>query len=269
MKLRLGSWLTALALAVAGLSLAAGPATAAGGYCTASGVNVVVDFGALGGGVQKGCGSGSVASDAFQSAGFPLTTLHTGGMNGFVCTVSGKPGAGQGGCSGAGGDGYWALFVANSSGGWTYANLGPYSQPVSSGQSVAFAWQAPGSSQRAPATTPASAIAKPTPTPTKTHVAPKPTMQPTPSPSASLAAAAKPSASPTAKHHKHPHATVTQTPNAMPTASATPAESMGSVAATTHPAKSNSGLPWWIPVGVVVVLVVGAGGAWWRKRARG
>lgn len=264
--------LIALAFAVAGPALVVGPATAAAsGYCTGTGVNVAIDFGALGGGVEKGCGGGSVAADAIQSAGFTLGYIQTGGMSGFVCTVSGKPGPSQGGCTGANGNGYWALFIASPGGSWAYANLGANSQPVNNGQTVSFAWQAPGSGQRDPGTAPAARIA-----PKPTHTA---TPRATPSGSASAAAAGTPAKTPTTAATTKPSAspraasTPTSTPSASPTASpstwssAAPAPS--ATADVTTPSSASGGLPWWIPVGVVAVLLLGAGTTWLRKRAGG
>lgn len=271
-------WLAAVMLAVAGPLLLGGPATAAsGGYCSGSGVNVAVDFGGLVGGVQvqRGCGTGSVAAAAVQSAGFPLGYIHTGGMNGFVCTVSGKPAPSQGGCTGANGNGYWALFVASPGGRWTYANLGANSQPVSNGQSVAFAWQAPGSGQRDPATAPAARIAPPS------------TVTPHPKPASGAAAAP----SVPATHAKAPPVAASTTSSVLPRAKSTPsalrsarppvtptaspstwssaAPAPSATSDVTTPSASRGGLPWWIPVGVVAALVVGAGATWWRKRAGG
>ncbi|GAC1575052.1 MAG: hypothetical protein NVS3B18_08720 [Candidatus Dormibacteria bacterium] len=261
-----------MALAVAGPTLRRGPATAAaGGYCSASGVNVAIDFGALGGGVQKGCGTGSVAAAAIQSAGFPLGYIQTGGMSGFVCTVSGKPAPSQGGCTGANGNGYWALFIASPGGQWSYANLGANSQPVNSGQTVSFAWQAPGGGQRDPGTAPAA------------RIAPEPTFRPTPKPkpplpssaAAAVTAAKTPSAASTPRSSAAPRAVSTAhpAPSASPTASpstwssAAPAPSAN--VDVTAPSSGRGGLPWWIPIGVVAALLLGSGATWWRKRAGG
>lgn len=273
MKFRLSSWITALALAVAGISFTAGPATAASaGYCADSGVNVVVDFGAIGGGVQKGCGSGSVATSAFNSAGFKFHYSSQPGMTGFVCTIAyqntGNYQPADQQCSGANGQGYWALFVASPGGSWSYANSGADSQTVSNGQTVAFAWQSPhdasGGGHRNPATSPAAAIKKPTPTPT--HAVAHPGKTSTAQPSRGASPSATPSA-PGQKHKHHKAVAATPTPSATATAAATPSEAASPISPMAQPAKSTSGLPWWIPVGAVVLLVIGAGYAWWRKRA--
>ena len=272
MRSRLSIWLTAFALAVAGVNFTAGTATAAGGYCTGSGVNVVVDFGALPGGVQKGCGSGPYAINAFQSAGFVLSR-DPAMANYFVCTINTKPTNRE--CAGTGTQGYWALFVASPHGAWVYASCGADCEPASNGETVAFAWQTPGNmaggGHRNPAATPASGAApvpKPTSTPTR-----KPT---TPSAATGIAAGVKAAKSPTAKATARSSGTAKPKKSAGPTPSATASPSTWSSAApapsTSAPVSSSSsggGLPWWIPVGVVALLVVGAGGAWWRKRAGG
>ncbi|MGN6161469.1 MAG: hypothetical protein ACTHOG_07145 [Marmoricola sp.] len=262
--------LVAVALAAAGLTLVVGPATAAGAaYCSGSGVNVLVDSGALGAGVVKGCGQGTVAHPVFDSAGYTLTEIHTGGMSGFVCTVriGGKDWPSDGHCTGANGDGYWALFVASPGKPWVYASLGADSQSVSNGQTVAFAWQAPGGGTRKPSVAPATPAARPS---VRTQAA---------VPHRPSAPIAKPAGPPAAASPTHAATTLAKPttsakPTAHPTASATEAPSTWSMTApatvsTAKPGSSGGGLPWWIPVGIGVLLVLGAAGTWWRKRVGG
>lgn len=265
MTVRLPRWLIAFALAIAGTTFVVAPATAvSSGYCTGPGVNVVVDSGALGAGIRKGCGQGSLAHAAFDSAGFPLGEISTGGMNGFVCTVSinGTPYPMDRHCTGMNGQGYWALFVASPGGSWTYANVGADSLSVSDGQTVSFAWQAPGSGQRDPGTAPAPRVRPPAPKPTPTSVRK--------SISSSSSASPRPAASPSAKTSASPSpspqaTTGTSTPTPSPSSPA-----YASNLTITHPAtKPSSGLPWWIPTGVVLILALGAAGTWWRKRTGG
>jgi hypothetical protein len=257
-------WLIAFALSVAGFTFVVAPATAASaGYCTGSGVNVLVDSGALGAGVVKGCGQGTVAHPVFDSAGFALSEIHTGGMSGFVCTVTigGQQWPSDGHCTGANGDGYWGLFIASPGKPWVYASLGADSLPVSNGQTVAFAWQAPGGGTRKPAAVPATAA------PTST-VRTTPTVTPTKSAATSTAT---PSSTPT------PRASATGSVTADPTTHATPvATATASTWSLTAPSPSStaktgssSGLPWWIPVGVGSILVGVAVATWWRKRVGG
>ena len=94
MRRRLASLLTVVLVgAVAATNGATGPASAAGGYCAkGSGVTVVVDDGALGGGTSIGCdpqGANTAGSTVVPRAGFPLTYVQK--QPGFVCRVSGAP----------------------------------------------------------------------------------------------------------------------------------------------------------------------------------
>ena len=88
---RLAGLVAAALAAAAGLvGVSAGPAAAA--LCSGSGVNVVVDFGSLGAGVQKGCdtrGANRSADKVFPAAGFPLTYAQR--EPGFVCRVKNTP----------------------------------------------------------------------------------------------------------------------------------------------------------------------------------
>lgn len=268
-----------LALVVAGLGFVPAPATAAGGYCTGAGVDVVIDYGALGGGAIKGCGQGSTAYAAIESAGFSLTTNARMGGD-FVCTVDGKPADGQ--CTGT--NSYWALFIAEPGKGWVYASMGATSQPVSSGQTVSFTWQS-SNSRRAPSVSPAAPASKPKTTSaatpatktkaktatsaTKKHKAAAVPSASAVAPSATASPLAEATASPstgaagTTSKISHPK-------KARPTDVATRAASAysGSVQAVAHKQDSPGGLPWWAPVGVVALLgAVGVAFAWRRSRA--
>ena len=90
---------TVLLGAVAGTG-APVPASAADGYCDrGTGVTVVVDTGALGGGTTVGCdpaGAGTAGSTVVPRAGFPLT--YVARQPGFVCRVSGLPDASRETC---------------------------------------------------------------------------------------------------------------------------------------------------------------------------
>lgn len=122
--------------ALTGCGTVAAPKTAANtdSFCTGTGVNVVVDFGAMGG-VKKGCGQGKTALAAFQSAGFTMGTKSSS-YGPFVCTVNALPADKK--CDGK--PSYWGLYVGKGTG-WGYASLGVSTQPVSDGQTVALAWQ--------------------------------------------------------------------------------------------------------------------------------
>ena len=158
-----------LATAAAGLGFVAGtsaPADAAA--CSgASGVTVVVDHGALGGGVDQVCnpsGGGNAASSNFTGAGFALTYVQS--QPGFVCRINGQP-ASAACVNTPPTNAYWGLFWSDGkSGSWSYASMGAGSLTIPDGGYVAFAWQT--GSQNPPNVTPTPHASTPTPAPTPT-----------------------------------------------------------------------------------------------------
>jgi hypothetical protein len=184
-------------------------AVAASGPCSGAGVTVVVDFGALGGGIQQRCATGGgsrTAYDAFRAAGVSLTEVQR--FPGAICQVEDRP---QTQCQTMPpADAYWGLFSSQGSG-WTFSSRGVTSLRVSSGDTVAFAWQASRSVRRP-------------------GIAPAP------------AAAAQPSSSPTAAKTRHHGTTGASRPPASSVPSATPSASSASSASVTaspHPARSR------------------------------
>ncbi|MCD6640815.1 MAG: hypothetical protein LT071_12980 [Nocardioides sp.] len=165
----------ALALVLVGVGSVPAPASAA--YCSGSGVHVVVDFGALGGGVRTGCYSTSAstyADDAFQGAGFALSW--STGYPGVVCRVEGVPESEP--CTDMPpGNAYWGLFEAHG-GGWQYSQRAVTGVRLDPGDSVAFAWQDGGNTD-APSTAPGPATQTSSPTPQPTA---SPTKTPTKAP---------------------------------------------------------------------------------------
>ena len=204
--------LLALVLGVGVTTLGPGgtPSYAAGSYCKGRGVNVVVDFGELGGGIRRGCdpsGANRPASSVFPRAGFPLTPVQR--QPGFVCRVSGKP-ASDPCVNTPPPDAYWSLWKSDGkSGRWTYASTGAGSLKVPNGGFVAFSWQG-SQSRRPPGTAPVNRQStQPTPQPS-----PDPTPRPTPKPTP------KPSPRPTPKATAQPTQQETQQPSANPGPSA-------------------------------------------------
>lgn len=276
-------------LAVVGAGILPAPAVAAGYCTTGSGVSVVVDFGALGGGIQKGCDdSGNRnAARAFTNTGHPLTYAQR--QPGFVCRVNGVPETDP--CVNTSpSDAYWGLYWSDGTSGWKYSSLGVGSLDVPAGATVAFSWQdggtadPPGTSPSAPPAPAASQSASPTPirTPTaKTSV--RPTTKPaataavksTTGPTGPAAATTAPTtSSASASASATPSATGTPSPGAV---SATPATtpSTDGPAAVSEPrsqdltpaaADGGGGLPWWVPVLVLLALAAGGGAAWWSRR---
>ncbi|UDY24533.1 hypothetical protein [Nocardioides sp. Kera G14] len=283
---RLSGLMAAVVLvASAAIGLSSPPASAA--YCTSSGVGVVVEFGDLGGGVSTGCGSGAKASKAFTSAGVTLT--EDAQNPGFVCRVNGKPDSGDQ-CEAT--NAYWGLFVSKQGGAWTYASQGVYTQPVASGDSVAFVWQ--DSNSRTPPGTapqqPVVATSKPTPTATPSAKQSATSVKKPHSTVASKTASATPRATPTttASASSSTSASVSSSATTTPTstASVSSAPASAAVTATTDSpsatsstgdldatpasatASDSGGLPGWAGPAVIVVIIALAGGVTlWRKQS--
>jgi hypothetical protein len=259
---------TAAAFVLTGASvLLAAPADGA----SCAGVTTVVDFGALGGGVQERCvddGADRPAWEVFDEAGFPLTPVQQ--FPDAVCRVSGKP-VDNPCVRMPPANAYWGLFSSTGKG-WVYATQGPNSLTVPAGGTLGFAWQNT-AAQRAPGAAPASPSPIATKQPTKhpTRKAAGPAAGATGTPSATASAA--PSASATATGSATASATPsTSPPSASPSMSGAATVSEPEVSATAADAGSaeSGGLAWWVPVVVLLALAGGAGGAWWtRRRASG
>lgn len=277
---RLG-WPFAGLLLLAGLVAApAAPALAGGGYCTAGGVSVAVDFHSLGGGVRQGCaasGGGSSAAANFGAAGFSLTRVDN--FDGAVCKVDGQPASAS--CHNMPpANAYWALFWSDGTSGWRYSSTSVDGLKVPNGGTVAFSWQDGGSTTPpgiAPARKQSSVVApKPAPRPSATakpvsrrSAAPVPSAA-APSARASAtagkAAIVRSGSSKVKPRHRAgagpstaPTAPTAPTPDS--TVSATPLAAAAAVESADQPGRSDSGgLPQWIP-GLAVVLLGLAGGA--------
>ena len=257
-------------LAMAGAGLAPVPAVAAG-YCAGSGVSVVVDFGGLGGGIQKGCDSSGNhnAAKAFTNTGHPLTYAQR--QPGFVCRVNGVPQSDP--CVNTSpADAYWGLFWSDGSG-WKYSSLGVGSLTVPAGATVAFSWQNGGTLDppgAAPAA-PAPASHSPSPTPTR-HPTKQPTKRPvagatsTAAASASTSADASAAASTSASGSATPSASATTSPSAEASSSGPAAVGEPTPLDPTTADSGGGGLAWWVPVLVLLALAGGGGAVWWTRR---
>ena len=131
---RLAGAVAATGLALAGLVVAAAPASAAACSGT-SGVTVVVD---TGGSVSTKCASGdpSSALKALASAGFSVTypQQYPGSV---VCRINGYPSSDP--CVRMPpGDAYWAFFHAKRGGSWVYSSNGVASYDPAPGTVVGF-----------------------------------------------------------------------------------------------------------------------------------
>lgn len=265
------------------------PAPASAAYCSTTGINVVVDYGSLGGGVRTGCfntGSRKTADAVFPAAGFPLEYVQN--FPGAVCRVTGVPSSA--GCVDMPPpDAYWGLFEAHG-GGWIYSTSGVGGVRLDPGDSVAFVWQ-DGGTRDDPAVQPGPhsfATAKPSPSPTKTptktataSTSTKTSTKPrataasaapstTAAPSASAAASARASATASASASAATPAAPATTTDASPGAGPTSAAAAGPLESRPVAHRDSGGLPWFVPAGVLVLLAGGAGGAtWWRRRTTG
>lgn len=262
----------ALALLVAGVGLAPAPASAAG-FCSDGGVSVVVDFGALGGGVRTSCDAtgNRNAAKAFTNTGHPLTYAQR--QPGFVCRVDGVPTSDP--CVNTSpADAYWGLYWSDGTSGWKYSTLGVGSLDVPAGGSVAFSWQDGGTADP-PGTGPASATsASPSsPGPSSTPSSrPSPTRKPKPAAGASTPAASvgTPSSSTPTTTPSGP-APPAGTPSSTATESTLAPEVAAADGATskTPAGPTEQGLPWWVPALVGVLLGGAAIATRSVRRARG
>ena len=252
----------------------------------AGGVSVVVDFKGLGGGVQSVCdadGGGQKAAGLFTGNGFELTYAQR--TPGFVCRVEAKP-ASDPCINTSPANAYWGLWWSDGkTGKWTYSTLGVASLTIPAGGSVALAWDGVDGSAT-PGVAPPKNAAGQTPTPTPT---PTPTQKPTPTPTPEPTRTPEPSPEPTAEPTPTSPGSEPPTPTPTPTASATPTptgaiseaptESASPDGTNTVPsegpddtevaaaAADDSGLPPWVPIGVIVLLF-GAAAAFVVRRRR-
>ncbi len=121
-------------------ALVAAPARAEGSFCSGQGVNLVIDFGELGGGVEQTCaenGGGKTAAQLFEDADHRLTPV--GEFPGAICKVDDKP-ADVGCAKMPPADAYWGLYVKKGNG-WDYAPKGADVLKTADGDYVGFAWQ--------------------------------------------------------------------------------------------------------------------------------
>jgi hypothetical protein len=123
---RCAAGLAALILASTGLT-AASPSPAQAAPCNGtSGVTVVVDFTALGGGVTVACAPGDPATGiaALQGGGFTVTGTKRWGLA-FVCRVNGVPTPAAEPCVNTPpATAYWSYWHAPAGGSWTYSTVG-------------------------------------------------------------------------------------------------------------------------------------------------
>ena len=275
-----------------GVVSVAGPASAAPCPGT-SGVTVVVEYGALGGGTDVSCAAegGRTAARLLKDTGHALTFLQR--FPAFVCRVDGLP-ADDPCVNTPPADAYWGLWWSDGeSGEWSYSSLAAGSLTVPAGGYVAMVWDGSAGDVRPQTGAPAHPTPTPAPTPTKK---PSPTQAPTPAPTQAPTQAPTPTATPTASAEPtsgpstQPTTRPSRTKKPRPSRSTSPSGETSAPDPTTEPpsdeqadqqtgaagpidgpvdpAEADSGgLPAWVaPVVVVVLLGAAAGVALARRR---
>jgi hypothetical protein len=202
-----------LAATLVALGLTAPASVAAGGRCApGTGVTVVVDYGALGGGVVIACvpdGGGKSAAEVVTDAGFDLAYVSS--QPGFVCRIDGRPGEADEDCGDTPpADAYWGLFWSDADPAtWAYSSEGAGSLDVPAGGSIGWRFQ-DGGDREDPGAPPTGKAKTPSPQPTKS---PQPagasdaaSPSPTPTPQASVPPGAGGSATDTPGEKANPEA---------------------------------------------------------------
>jgi hypothetical protein len=287
----LSAWLrpavATLVVAAAGLlgAVTAAPPAVAAPCPGTAGVTVVIEYGALGGGVDQLCapeGGGRTAGQLLQDTGHALTWVQR--FPGFVCRIEGLP-ADDPCVNTPPADAYWGLWWSDGkSGEWSYSSLGAGSLTIPAGGYVAMVWD--DSSGDVRPRTGAPAHPNPTPTPTKKPspsqaptTIPAPTTPATPTATVSGTTTPEPTARPSRTKKPSPSKTSTKTPSpseetTAPDPSEEPSsddrtDAAGPIDQPVTPAASSDGggLPVWVaPVVVVVLLGTAAGVALARRR---
>ena len=277
--------LVAAVLAVGSL-LAPGhaPSTAGSdGACPGTtGVTVVVDYQALGGGIVVRCAGGSPSTGfaALKKAGFAVEEVS--GMPGFLCRIDGHPGLEREDCIGTPpGSAYWSYWHASRGGTWKVSAEGGGTRTPPPGSVEGWSFSDDGSPGAAsppgidppakpkpaspkPTATPKPATPKPTATPRQTAT-PKPvlTARPTDSPSA-------PSYAPTTSPAPvTPTTTPTSTPTPTPVIAATevlPTPTVDTAAIAVVGAVSGGSPPFGTLLGIGLVVLISVGAIVTRSR---
>ncbi|MED7949270.1 flagellar hook-length control protein FliK [Streptomyces sp. BE20] len=120
----------ALTAGLLGASAVHAPQARAAACTGTTGVTVVVDFTAVGGGIQTGCALGDPASGlaAITGAGFSYS-FHPR-FPGFVCKINSLPTT----CTNPTGSAYWSYWHAPHGGPWSYSSLGAGSYDPAPGE---------------------------------------------------------------------------------------------------------------------------------------
>jgi hypothetical protein len=230
-------------------------APGAAGYCKDdSGVTVVVDMSALGGGVTVRCagdaGAGSSGLDALRSAGFAVTGTTRFGLS-FVCRIQGRPAADEV-LPIPGNDGYqercvdtppptafWGYWYAPNRGAWTYSSSGAQAHETIPGGFEGWAFALGGSSPPRPAIAPVRPAAPPPSTaPAPTTAPPSPQSTPPPPPTSTRPPTPLPATSATPTRTSPP-TPPSSPPSTSPQSVPEPSPAPTTRSTTAHPATSS------------------------------
>lgn len=243
------------------------PANAAG-CSSGKGVTVVVDHGALGGGVRSTCVSDGAGKSAWDLFGQTYGVVGVQRQPGFICRIGGVP-ADAGCVNTPPADAYWGLFHSDGTGSWTYSSVGSGAMTVGDGGYVAAAWQDGGATDK-PAFTPtvhrAESKPKPTPKPTKAPStatpSPTPDSTPTATPSAEddKGGAAKGDEPGKAKKDKRKKKPADDS-EAEGATEETPTTDVEPTSAPASAEAEDGGIPTAVTLGVLGALVVAGGAA--------
>ncbi|GHH47332.1 hypothetical protein GCM10017774_51410 [Lentzea cavernae] len=107
-------------LAVLALVASSFAVTSPASAAPCEGVKVVVDFAALGGGVQTGCAAGDPTTGLTALTGAGFTYSFVPRQPGFVCRINLLPNP----CTTPTTSAYWSYWHATPGGSWTYSSSG-------------------------------------------------------------------------------------------------------------------------------------------------
>ncbi|GAB2957983.1 hypothetical protein GCM10027184_01100 [Saccharothrix stipae] len=258
------------ALAVMGLALLNAPVTARAADC--AGVTVVVDFRALGGGVQTGCAPGDPASGtaALSGAGFGYTFAAR--QPGFVCRVNGKPGSDP--CVNTSPPtAYWGYWHGQPGGSWVYSGTSASAHDPAPGSVEGWSFGAgeqPGIAPPAPAPKPTQPAPQP-PAPEPGGPVP-PAPQPQPGQPAQQPTRQSETAAPTTTEATTtaPSSAEATTGSTTPSPASSPTSSSSPTAVAVRPtAGTSSGGTVGLVIGIVVIAALaGLGILTARRRAK-
>jgi hypothetical protein len=134
---RLLGVLAAVVLAATAVVAEASVQSAHAAACSGgTGVTEVVDFTALGGGIETACNPGDPTTGLAALTGAGFTYSFVPRFPGFICRINALPNP----CNGAPATAYWSYWHASPGGTWTYSTLGAGSYDPSQGSDEGWAF---------------------------------------------------------------------------------------------------------------------------------